>query len=431
MRPVIPWRSRSAFLLFIPAVAFVALYGLSYVDLTPITGYWTAVGAGSAVFLFISCALAAVSGAIEGSRARRGNLRQIGVSRPYVQVLFVQLWPSVLLAGVVQGIAFLMLAQGTWGAPGTVPVLVPIAFGAIIFFHTAIGYALGRILPLAAGIPVALVLSYSWLGFTWSVNFFPLRYLAGLALSGCCRVDSQLDERALAAAIVFNLGAGMAVLVTTAMTVPRVARPRTLMRPVVGTALLVASAIIGVAVAQPLGPYPTTPRDAAELRCQDGDPTVCLYPEQSYRSDPTATLRQASANLESIGVKVPDRIVASAAASTTDTLNVALRPDMTPSAIIYSFSTAFLQPQLFTNCPGAGSDGIKTRSLTAATIIDWLLARSSEGILDTPPPSRYVDGAAPAKQLLTLTDSEQVEWYKHNLAALTDCSLSPTSPPKS
>ncbi|MBF4636265.1 hypothetical protein ITJ38_17780 [Agreia pratensis] len=337
----------------------------------------------------------------------------------------------MLLAGIVQGVAFLVLAQNTWRAPGAVPALVPVAFAAIVFFHAAIGYGLGRVLPLPAGIPAALLLSYSWLGFTWSVNYFPVRYLAGLALSGCCRVDAQLDERALLAAVVFNLGAGVAVLLLTAMTVPQLSRPMTLVTPVAGTALLVASAVMGLTVAQPLGPYPTAPRDTAELRCTDGDPTVCLYPEQTYQSDPTETLRQATANLEKIGVAVPGKIVASSAASTPDTLNIALRPDMTSSAVVYSFSTAFLQPQLFTNCPGAGSTGIKTRSLAAATIIDWLLARSSDGILDTPPPSRYVDGAAPAKQLLTLSDTEQVDWYNHNLAALTDCSLSPTSPPSS
>lgn len=431
MRPIIPWRSRSAFLLFLPAAAFVVLYGVSYVDLTPISGYWTAVGAGSAIFLFISCALASVSGAIEGARARRGNLRRIALARPYVHVLFVQLWPSVVVAGIVQGLAFLMLAQDTWGAPGGVPILLPFAFAAIIFFHTAVGYALGRILPLPAGIPVALLLSYSWLGFTWSVNYFPLRYLAGLALSGCCRVDAQLDQHATLAALIFNLGAGIAVLLLTAMTAPRLIRPLTLVTPVAGLALLVASGIVGLNVAQPLGPYPSQPRDQAQLRCDDGQPSICLYPELDYRNDPAATIRQAAANLENIGVPVPNRIIASGQASTADTLSVALRPVMSPSAIIYSFSTAFLQPQLITNCPGGGSDGIKTRSLAAATIINWLILRSSAGIADTPPSSRYPDGAAPAQQLLTLSDAEQVDWYTHNLAALTDCSLTPTTPPSS
>lgn len=431
MRPIIPWRSRSAFLLFFPAAAFVVLYGVSYVDLTTISGYWTAVGAGSAIFLFISCALASVSGAIEGARARRGKLRRIGVSRPYTHVLFVQLWPSVLVAGIVQGLAFLMLAQDTWGAPGGVPILVPVAFAAIIFFHTAIGYALGRLLPLPAGIPVALLLSYSWLGFTWSVNYFPLRYLAGLALSGCCRVDAQLDHHATLAALVFNLGAGIAVLLLTAMTLPRLTRPITLLAPMAGVGLLAVSAVVGLTVAQSLGPYPSQPRDQAQLQCDDGQPSICLYPELDYRNDPAVTIRQAAANLENIGVPVPPRIIASGQASTPDALSVALRPMMSPSAIIYSFSTAFLQPRLVNNCPGTGNADLKARTLAAATIIDWLIIRSSAGIVDQPPSTRYPEGAAPAQQLLTLSDAAQLDWYTHNLAALTDCSLTPTSPPSS
>ncbi|WNY34082.1 hypothetical protein Q9Q99_00210 [Curtobacterium flaccumfaciens] len=78
------------------------------------------------------------------------------------------------------------MSRDTWGAPGGPSPLVGLAFAGILFFHSCIGFALGRWLPPVVSIPLSLLVSYSWIGFTWSVDYFPLRYLAGLVMADCC-----------------------------------------------------------------------------------------------------------------------------------------------------------------------------------------------------------------------------------------------------
>ncbi len=55
MRPVIPWRSRVALWLLLPAIACVYAFCGLYFDLSSVRGYWPAVVAGSAIFLFFPC----------------------------------------------------------------------------------------------------------------------------------------------------------------------------------------------------------------------------------------------------------------------------------------------------------------------------------------------------------------------------------------
>ncbi len=255
MRPVIPWRSRVALWLLLPAIACVYAFCGLYFDLSSVRGYWPAVVAGSAIFLFFPCAVASVSAAQEGARARRGRLSTVPHARREIQLVVAALWPSLACAAAVQLAAVLILSRGTWGTAATDPftlVLLAGAFVAILVLHTAMGYLLGRHLPLAASIPVALLLSYSWLGFTWSVNWFPLRYLSGLVLADCCSVDTALDARAPLAAIVFSLGMGL-LLIAAAVIRSTESTARLAIRGSTVAAAATAVTVAGILIAGDLG----------------------------------------------------------------------------------------------------------------------------------------------------------------------------------
>lgn len=428
MRFLLPLRSRPALWLLLPALICVVAYARAFVDISGVRGYWLAVGSGSAIFLLFSCALAGVSAAIEGSRERRARQSEIPAARSGTAIVIGRLWPSILLGFLVQLAGFLIMSGGTWGAPGYVPVLVWAMLAAVIFFHAALGYCLGRLLPIAAAIPLALVVSYSWLGFTWSISYFPLRYLSGLVLVDCCSLDTTLDARGPIATIVFSLLAGL-LLIVVARVKLRLQRPASIL--ILGASIMgiAASTAVGLVIASGLGAQPVEPRPQAAARCHGSAPRICTYPEQVGSTDPSSTLRKAVSNLERLGVAVPATIRFTSKDSTAGTLNMAARPFMTPQQTLYSFTSAFMPPTVAVYC-GNESD-YNTRVRTSAVIQTWLLNQASEGLApvdDTP--SLDQDGLDAYTSLERLTPAQQLRWYESNMPALERCDSQPTPVPR-
>lgn len=426
MTPLFPLRSRSAVWFLLPALLFVVLYAGAYVNLADSSGYWTAVTASSAIFLFISCAPAGASAAIEGSRARRGRITEIAPGRSEPVLIVQHIWPSYVLGLSVQAAAFLLVARTTWGAPGAFRVDIFAGFAAIILLHTAMGYALGRRLPIAVSIPLSVLLSYVWLGFTWSTPYFPLRYLAGLAISGCCRADETLDSRALVAATLFSVGAAMALLISAAIKWRTGHQSHRIIGGGAALVLLAGATVSGLSAARDLGPFPVTTRSAAELTCEGSQPEVCIYPEQD-RASARQVLVQAYTNLAHDGLKLPPRMTASPAASDASSLNMALRTDSSSDEIVYSLATAFLSPQLYAEC----SDGFEARGTNVNVIVSWLTSRASRDIPGASgvPFGQFGEGLDASHELQSLATPRQVAWIDYNLRALTDCSMEPTQLP--
>lgn len=423
MRSLIPWRSRFILWLFAPGLILIALFARQFFDRAPYAGYWPGVTAASAIFLLIPCAVVAVCGALEGSRTRRGRLSEIPTARPRVAIVVQQMWP-VLLGGVVlQIVAVGLVARGTWGAPGTPDFRVILTFVAILFFHAALGYLLGVATPLAVSVPVSLLLSYIWLGFTWASTYFPLRYLAGLAISSCCRSDYVMDPRALVSASLFSVVAGVALFVCAIAAL----RGRSLRSVVaVGTAigLTVVATVGGIAIARPLGGSPMLERTADDLQCSGHAPQICLFPELLRYTDPRPALTAAWSSLNSEGVHLPARIVSSERATTVAQISMGLRPVETREQVVQSFVTAILQPELYRSGCKSGDE---LRRKNSSVILIWLSSHVGQG--EVPGPSWYADGTASATKLAELPSHAQVEWVNANIPALTNCALSPSEVP--
>jgi hypothetical protein len=432
MRPVIPWRSRVALWLLLPALACVYEFCGLYFDLSSVRGYWPAVVAGSAIFLFFPCAVASVSAAHEGARARRGGLSTSPHARREMQIVATALWPSLAAAVVVQLGAMLILSRGTWGTTATDPLTIVLlvgAFVAILFLHTAMGYLVGRLLPLAASIPVALLLSYSWLGFTWSVSWFPLRYLSGLVLSDCCSVDTALDARAPLAAIVFSLGMGMLLIAAAVI------------RTAVSTGLLViqwtsvaaaasAVTITGILIVGNLGFSPAVARPAVEAACSGTAPAVCLYPEVRGTGEPEGTIRQAVHNLDAAGLPVPETVRMGAEPRTDDTLSMVVTVGMTDAQVIHSLAVSFLP---LSGAPACSTTAdLQQRETTYSTVGAWIVHVAAQGIVD-PSSVRPVSAGQPAESdaLARLDPRRQLAWVKAALPSLEDCSVAPVPVPAS
>lgn len=396
----LPWSTRPALWALPIALLLIAMFATSSYDVGASAGYWTGIMASSGIFLALSGPVCAATAAIEGARLRRGTRVKFPAARSGFAVCWQRLWPSLVLGAVVQAAAFTVAARGAWGSPGFPNLWIFIAFLSVIGFHAVLGLLIGACTPLPIGLPAAMLVSYAWLGFAWAVSYFPLRYLAGLALSGCCHVDATMDPHALWATIVFNF---------------------------VGAVVLFV-AVAGLSIAAPVGPYPSMARPASDLHCAGTDPQICLYPEQETTGTMRATIDAAMSGVKRAGARLPDRVEAGRKASTDEVLYTAVGARNTPAQLVQSLSTAFLQPQLHATC--STPEATSTRERASSAVVRWLIARMAvpETGVDRARVPGFDDGVAAARRVQQLPVQRQGRWFNRTLPALMDCSRPITIP---
>jgi hypothetical protein len=430
MRQIIPWRSRAAVWLLVPGLLGIVAYAIQFATETTVSGYWPAAMAGSAIYLTFSCSVAATAGAWEGRRYRRAEPAIASGSRSSAAVIADHLWTPLAAGLLLQVVAIALMSRDTWGAPGGPSMLVALAFGSILFFHACVGFAIGRWLPPVASLPLSLLVSYSWLGFTWSVDYFPLRYLAGLVIADCCSVETSLDARAPVIATAFSLLAGCSVLVIA------VAR-RTSGDQVhrfglrIGTASFVVVTVVALAAGSGLGPAPIVDRPQAQAVCSGERPTVCLFPEQRVTSNSESVIRRAAQNLARSGITVQPTIRASNAPSTADALNMIVQVRMTDADLVHSITTSVLGDAEVAYC-GTERDDAERRN-DAAVANRWLIDVAASDIVDAGhvPPALEVDEPDVLRALSRAPLPAQAAWVTATIDRLTDCSIGHVPVPSS
>lgn len=428
MRPLVPWRNRAALWVTLPGLAGVVGYTVQFGSQTTVVGYWPAATASAAIYLIFSCAVAAVSGAWEGRRYQTLLVSMRTSGRPTAAVLAQLLLPPVTAGVIVQLVGVGIASAHSWGSPGGPSPVVLLATVSIVFFHTCLGFALGRWLPSVAGVPVALLVSYCWLGFTWAVDYFPLRYLAGLIMSDCCSVETAMDGRAPAIAMLFSLLGGVALLVVGVSDRSTSARGRRFGLPV-GAGLLSSTTALCLVAGTGLGASPITERARSEATCSGTRPTICLFPEQVRRSDPERVIRHAARNLEAAGLSLPATIRSSNRPSTSTTLNMVVQVDMTDADLVHSITTALLPDTIASSC-GSGRDD--DQRLEDAALVDrWLIDVASAGLVDPEAVEPAVEMQDPSTlaALERAPLEEQVRWVEQTSDRLTDCSAGPVPVP--
>jgi hypothetical protein len=421
MRPLVPWRSRAAVWATLPGLAGVVGYTAQFGSETTVVGYWPAATAAAAIYLIFSCAVAAVAGAWEGRRYRSLLIGVRTSGRPVAAVLVQLLWLPMAAGVLLQLFGVAIASAHSWGSPGGPSPVVLLAYVGIVFFHTCLGFVCGRWLPLVASLPVALLVSYCWLGFTWAVDSFPLRYLAGLTMSDCCSVETALDVRAPAIALFFSVPGGAALLVVAVSdrATGNVVRRHGLL---VGSALMATTTVLSLLAGSGLGASPIVERPRSEAACSGTRPTICLFPEQVLRSDPERVIRSAARNVEAAGVSLPETIRTSNEPSTSTTLNIVVQVDMSEADLVHSITTALLPDTIASYW---GSERDYDQRLEDAAVVDrWLIDVASVGIVDP----RDVEPAVELQNPSTLAAleraprEEQVRWITQTSNRLTDCS---------
>ncbi|WIE73536.1 hypothetical protein [Curtobacterium sp. MCJR17_020] len=422
MRPIIPWRSRAAVWLFVPGLLGVVAYSVQFSSETSVAGYWPAAFAGSAIYLVFSCGVTATASAWEGRRYRSSASAVQSSSRSSAAVLTDHLWTPLAAGILLQVVAVVLMSRDTWGAPGGPPLLVGLAFASILFFHTCVGFAIGRWLPPVASLPLSLLASYSWLGFSWAVDYFPPRYLAGLVMSDCCSVETSLDLRAPVIATAFSALAGVGLLLIAAAR--RTSGDR-LHRfgAQIGAASFAVVTVIALVSGSSLGAAPITERPQSQSVCSGHRPTICLFPEQRADGDPEAVIRRAAENLSRSGITIQPTLRASNAASSSDDLNMIVQVRMTDADLVHSLTTSVLGDAEVAYCESEPDD---TERLNDAAVANrWLIDVAAHGIVDADrvEPALEMDDHSLLRELRNAPASAQAAWVTATIHRLTDCSI--------
>jgi hypothetical protein len=430
MRPIIPWRSRAAVWLLIPGLLGIVAYSAQFADETTVAGYWPAAMAGSAIYLVFSCGVAATAGAWEGKRLRAAAPVIESSSRSSAAVVTEHLWTPLAAGLLLQLVAVVLMSRDTWGAPGGPSPLVGLAFAGILLFHSCIGFTLGRWLPPVASIPLSLLVSYSWLGFTWSVDSFPLRYLAGLVMADCCSVETALDIRAPVIATAFSVLAGCSLLVIAVARRSSGDRARRFGLQI-GASSFVMITLIALTAGSGLGAAPIVDRPQAQAICSGEVPTICLFPEQRAPGDSESIIRKASENLSRAGVTVQPVIRASNAPSAPDVLKLVVQVRMTDANLLHSITTSMLGDAEVAYC---GTEQDDTERLNDAAVANrWLIDVAAEGIMNAQQvePALEMDDPGVLRALRQAPIPAQAAWVSATIDRLTDCSVGHIAVPAS
>ncbi len=423
------WRE-PAYLLCIVAIIAMVLYNATFVRVENFGGYWESTFANATIFLVFSAPVGSASAAIVAARARRSGIWALPLARSRAMITVRLLLPSFVGAFLSQLFGLLVLMSTSWGSPGRIPLEIVLSWAAILIFHISVGYLLGRYLPVAASIPLAIFASYCWLGFTWTVNYFPIRYLAGLIITACCSVDTTLDERAIVAVVVFSLPMSGALLIFA--TVPPTGMHRRVI-PLTGLAaiaLVVVAITVGLNVAQGLGAQPVVPRRSRDLVCTGKTPTICVYPEQLQRDDPRPTLEAAYENLREEGVRMPAVVTTSNTKADRSALRVVISTRPTTAQLVYTTAAGLIPDDEAPYC-GNGSDYPK-RLDVAAVATWWLQTIAAKGLIDASslPQPDFTSGSGRLIQGFSqLSDRQQRDWYAAASPTLRHCSSKPIAIP--
>ncbi len=425
MRLPIPLRRRPVYWLLLPAIPLMWIVAQFSAPIGVPPQTWTWVIGHSVLLLLVPAAVSATGAALDAARLRTRRQENAINVRSSVPIVWNAIWPSYLCGLLAQLVAVLIVALSTTGGAGRVPWEMLGAVGAMLLFHTSLGFFMGSLVRPIFGVPAALAMSYIWLGFTGTVPYFELRHLAGLVLETCCYYDQQPSPASLAAVTVFSTLAAAGLLISASAAL-RIVAGRTVLSACAGVGLVVAAFGAGLIVANGLPPSAAEPRDRGDLVCTDGEVTVCLFPEQQD-SAIVARTQEMVQRVRAQGVTIPARVEASSDVRyDRDRIRSRAFPEMPEHQLAGSLASDLPE----TICDGDSVEVAIERDLARSTAVVWLQATMLGIDLSEVP----LNGAEPALAarvgaLAVESEARRVAWVNDAIASLRDCATPPPGLP--
>ncbi|MCB4209132.1 hypothetical protein [Arthrobacter sp. UM1] len=452
-----------------PAWAFLAV-GLGvaavyiglFADPADFRGHREAAGAFSALLLLVSGPLAAASSAVEGGRVRGSSGVLEAAVRPPLRLVWGRIWPGFAAGAAVQCAAFGVLTAMAGPAPDGPNALLAASLVAAVLPHAAAGHVLGLLIRQVFAVPGAVLLSYLWIAFAWTLEPLQLRYMAGPVMALCCTPVNRLDPAAPLTLLVVSLAAaaGFAALAAVLGRPRRAARSCVELLEASGPAVcLVLALAAGMVTGRGLGVFPTVPIGEGELLCRRSDeggaaqspgadgrkggrfepPEVCATAVQLSEADRRPLIAAVFSALEEAGLPRIRRVVSlerphESPLLDQDVANVFTAPDMTEVEVIRSAAATFAHHLVFQRCPeGEGAPDMDAYGEFA--VLSFLEAAWALGHDDaTAEALRELErlelqnaaSRRPEAEATARSEGVRAEWLRASYAAMSRCKAPPT-----
>ncbi|WP_067455536.1 DUF7224 domain-containing protein [Actinomadura macra] len=412
--PLHRWLRSAAAIYVMP---FVAVYlvvllgdGLDFVEDNWRDG---TVKATSAAVLAFAPPMAAIA-AWESWRLRRAGVHP-GVSvRGPATIMMWSLLPMLGCAVLGMLAAFGALFTKLGDVPGTPDLLVIVTAMLVLSAWAVVGFAAGRWLHPAVGVPVLLVMAWFWLAYPVALDPLWLRHLTGYNDGACCRTDAVFDNRALAAqAILAGSLLVAASLIWSSSRRPVLLRASAVLLPL-------CAMLIAIGLVKNLGPYAERPRSAGLICRGYSQLQVCVWKERRKDLDRDARLiYPAVQKISAAGLPRPERVTEGPADQKTSWSFVAA-PDSSGVDLVVALAGGFLPSKELDCSKRSAERGGDAYNLVGA----WLAVKGGVE------PAQLVgkvgdENVAMIKRVLATSESVQLSWFKQNLASLTDCNIEP------
>ncbi len=424
---------RSGVVLAVPASLLALVYVETYIRPESVDSHPEAAWSTAFLLLIVACPLAAAAGALEAGRLRASRGMSDAAARPGAAVTAERLWPGVLAALVALATGICVASLKTGGGPWNVSPLIPAALVLGVCLHALGGWVLGLLARPVLAIGLAVVISYSWLGFAWTVEPTQIAYLAGPILESCCDSSARLDPRGAWAMILFSVCGIGALLVWAPLLLHREGRSR-LLPSILAIALMSAGAAGGMGLAAGLGRDAGMTVPPEELRCRESSPQVCLTEVQVHRQDLRPFLSEVFGVLETLGA--PSVSVAgpglgmSPDAQKRGEARLVVQPSMTRPQAVRSAVSSHTGP-LAASCQPESAEAADRLFRSHAVLEAWLIDSALGAVVPEesglPHAEGEKDGPAsaeverPLRSLRAMTEAEQVGWVRSAFTHLEQC----------
>ena len=339
-------------------------------------------------------------------------------------VLATALLPNLAVALVLHFLSVLLLAAMSGPVASAIPVDMLATQCAMLLFHAALGLAVGSAFRPVVAIPLALAVSYCWLGFTGTTEDPALRHLAGLVLETCCTADQQPAPASLIATSTFSVIGALALMAASARLL-QLGRRSAPLDAVLPVGLLVVALVVGLTFARDLGYTATVPRDRAALECSGAQPAVCLFPEQLAARDVRASIGEMVRRLEGTGIEVPDVVEAGSGGAGAGRLSVVVAPTMDERELAASLATSIVGP----GAPACAEDpeAAIARGELWGNLVVWVAVRLEPSVEVAHFADAFGADTGSIERLLAAEAATQSDWVDAAQAATTSCAADPAA----
>lgn len=374
--------------LLIPVLAAMLLVGVQGPEGSG-EGYATAVVANTISGLAFTIPLMCVGSAWEAGRIRAAGVLRLPWARPVAAIL----GPSIAFAATP--LVILYLATVLFQATPRGRDWILVSFGVLLIGVWAfLAFAMGLLLPRIVALPAALIVAGVTLILPVANYPFWIRHVTG-TWTGCCHTNEVFSGQVLGAS---SIVVGV-LLITAVMAIWYYWRARATMsvaNPATAKALVVAVAVtlvpgvllipLAASMVEEFHYSAAEPRPAAEVVCDEGQPTLCLWPEHEKIRAETRKIADAAFSVwRERGIVVPAALDESVRRPTADrrplVISTGSMPDEMLSSVASGVAGADLCPVRFDGYLVVGPDDPAVAASEHATQVAqaWLVTEANPG----------------------------------------------------